>query len=72
MIGDVRVGVGAGEVSRRELSTEDVLAVVRAEILERTAAAAEYERLGRSAHASRLKAEAAMLVSFLDTAPEQP
>lgn len=68
VIGDVRLGVGAGEVARRELSEDDVLEIVRAEVGERRIAAAEYERLGRAEHAGRLKAEAAALVSFLETA----
>jgi uncharacterized protein YqeY len=72
MIGDVRLGVGAGEVARRELSRQDMLEVVRAEIRERTAAAAEYERLGRADHASRLNAEAGVLMSFLETAVKEP
>jgi hypothetical protein len=37
---------------------------VRAEVGERTAAAAEYERLGRAEQAGRLKAEAAALVGY--------
>jgi uncharacterized protein YqeY len=68
VIGDVRLGVGAGEVARRELSEDDVLEIVRAEVGERRIGAAEYERLGRAEQAGRLKAEAAALVSFLETA----
>jgi membrane protein DedA with SNARE-associated domain/uncharacterized protein YqeY len=72
VIGDVRLGVGAGEATRRDLSTQDVLEIVRAEVNERTAAAAEYERLGRAEQANRLNAEAAALQSFLETATEKP
>jgi uncharacterized protein YqeY len=72
MIGDVHLGVGAGEVARRELSHHDVHEIVRAEIRDRTAAAAEYERLGRADHASRLSAEARVLTSFLETALIEP
>ena len=72
VIGDVRLGVGAGEVARRELTAEDVLEVVRVEVTDRTAAAAEYERLGRVEQASRLKAEAKALLSFLETALRDP
>lgn len=72
VIGDVRLGVGAGEVARRELSTQDVLEIVRAEIRDRASAAAEYERLGRVEQASRLKAEATVLQSFLETSLEEP
>jgi uncharacterized protein len=67
-IGDVRLGVGAGEVARRKLSTQDVIEVIRAEVLDRTTAAAEYERRGRAEEASRLRAEATALLSFLETA----
>jgi uncharacterized protein YqeY len=66
-IGNVRLGVGAGEIARRELSARDVLEIVRNEVRDRTAAAAEYERLGRAEQASRLKAEAKVLLSFLET-----
>jgi uncharacterized protein YqeY len=71
-IGDVRLGVGAGEVARRNLSTQDVIEVIRAEVLDRTIAAAEYERLGRADEASRLRAEATTLLSFLETALTEP
>jgi uncharacterized protein YqeY len=72
MIGDVRLGVGAGEAARRELSTQDVVEIVRGEIRERTEAAAEYERLGRAEQANRLNAEASALQSFLETTTEKP
>jgi uncharacterized protein YqeY len=65
--GNVRLGAGAAEVARREMSGEDILAVVGAEVTERAAAATEYERLGRTDQALRLKAEAAVLQSFLDS-----
>ena len=71
-IGDVRLGVGAGEVARRKLSTQDVIAVIRAEVLDRTRAAAEYERLGRSDEAGRLRAEATTLLSIFETALTEP
>lgn len=58
------------EVARRDLSAQEVLDVVRAEIKERTAAADEYERIGRADEVSRLKAEAAALESFLEAAVE--
>ena len=59
------VGLGAGEAARRHLSQEDVLQIVRAEIAERMAVAAEYERLGRIDAADRLRAEAAALEHLL-------
>ena len=67
IVGDVRLGVGAGEVARRDLSTLDVLEVFRVEIRDRIAAAAEYQSRGRAAQATRLKAEATALESFLET-----
>jgi uncharacterized protein YqeY len=72
IVREVRLGVGAGEVPRRELSEQEVINVVRAEIGDRIAAAAEYESLGRAKHASRLSAEAAVLQSFLETALKDP
>jgi len=71
-IGDIRLGVGAGEAARRELSAQDVLGVVQAEVSDRRAAAAEYERLGRTGEASRLRAEANALVSVLEAALLEP
>lgn len=64
--GDVRLGVGAGEVVRRTLSAQEVLEVIRAEIRDRLTAAAEYEELGRAEQASSLKAGATALESFLE------
>jgi len=61
-----RLGVGAADVARRELSTEEVLAILRTEVAERTSAAAEYELLGRTEQAARLRAEAATLASYLE------
>jgi uncharacterized protein YqeY len=66
IVGDVRLGVGAGEVARRELSEQDVVEIVLSEVKERAAAADEYERLGRVEQATRLRAEAAALVAFLE------
>ncbi|MEW2579421.1 hypothetical protein [Streptomyces syringium] len=60
------VGAGATEAPRRELSERAVVDVVRAEVGERLEAAA---RLTASAHADRaerLRAEAAVLLRFLD------
>jgi hypothetical protein len=71
IVGNVRLGVGAGEAARRELSARDVVEVVRAEVRERRAAAAEYERLGRIDEASRLRAEAKALLAVLEAALEK-
>jgi uncharacterized protein len=59
-------GLGAGEVSRRELTEPEREAVVRAEVADREAAAADYERAGRAEHAGRLRGEAAVLAAQLD------
>ena len=67
-IAEAILGVGAADVARRELSVEAVVEIIRDEIGERTRAAAEYERLGRADQASGLRAEAAVLVSFLEDA----
>jgi uncharacterized protein YqeY len=72
IVGDARLGVGAAEVARRELSTQDVIEVIRAEVRDRAAAANEYGRLGRAERARKLKAEAAALQSFLETALGEP
>lgn len=69
---NVRLGVGAGEVARRVLSGQDVVEIVHAEVEDRTAAASEYERLGRAEEASRLRAEASALESFMETALREP
>lgn len=59
------VGLGAAEVPRRHLSDADVERIIRAEVRERVAAAAEYERHGRHARAQRLRAEADVLGRYL-------
>jgi hypothetical protein len=60
------LGVGVADVARRELSTDEVIEILRAEIADRTSAAADYGRLGRGDQAISLRAEAAVLISFLD------
>ncbi len=67
-IGNVQLGVGVAEAPRRELSTHEVIEIVRAEVGDRMAAASEYARLGRTAQTITLRAEAAALMSFLETA----
>lgn len=65
-----RAGLGAGEVPRKRLSAAEVLQVVLAEIAERQSAAVEYDRLGHSSQAERLRREANVLVAVLG--PERP
>jgi uncharacterized protein YqeY len=59
------VGLGAGEVPRRQLTEPELEALVRAEVAERAAAAADYERAGRAERAGRLRGEAAALAATL-------
>ncbi|EID55542.1 GatB/YqeY domain-containing protein [Saccharomonospora xinjiangensis] len=58
-------GVGATETERRELTDTQLREIVENEVRERTAAADEYERLGRADHAERLRAEAEVLTRHL-------
>jgi len=60
-------GVGATEVERRSLSQAQMEAIVRVEIADRETAAAGYERAGQLERAERLRAEAKVLLSHLDT-----
>jgi len=55
-----RLGVGAGEAVRRDLSIEEMRAIVRAEVADRTSAADQYERMGRPQEATKLRVEAAL------------
>jgi uncharacterized protein len=54
-------GLGSTEVERRRLTDADVRAIVEAEVRQRAAAAEEYDRLGRTEAATRLRAEADVL-----------
>lgn len=58
-------GVGAAEAERRQLTDGDVRAILTREVGERTAAAEDYEGLGRGDAASRLRAEAEVLGRYL-------
>ncbi|MHC3470915.1 GatB/YqeY domain-containing protein [Streptomyces sp. 7R007] len=60
------VGAGATEAARRELSERRVADVVRAEATERLAAAAQLTAPAHADQAARLRAEAAVLLGFLD------
>lgn len=64
-VAKARLGVGVAEVNRRELSPMELAAILRNEVDERLAAAAEYERLGRLEQAARLRSEAAALQPYL-------
>ncbi|MFI7501642.1 hypothetical protein ACIBVL_24690 [Streptomyces sp. NPDC049687] len=60
------VGVGATEAARRELSERGVVDVVRAEVAERLEAAARLTAPAHADRAARLRAEAAVLLRFVD------
>ncbi|MYT32656.1 MULTISPECIES: hypothetical protein [unclassified Streptomyces] len=60
------VGAGATEAARRELSEHRVVDVVRAEAAERLEAAAQLTAPAHADRAARLRAEAAVLIGFLD------
>ncbi|MFW5472970.1 hypothetical protein ACOCJ5_06660 [Knoellia sp. CPCC 206450] len=64
-IAGAAVGVGATEATRRELSARDEHALVRAEVTERRAAAAEVEAAGRADRAADLHHEADVLETVL-------
>ena len=55
------LGAGAAEVARRRLGPREILAIVRSEIVEREAAARDYESLGREAPARVLRDEAQVI-----------
>jgi uncharacterized protein len=56
-------GLGAGDPPRRQLSDDDIAAIVWAEVADRRAAAAGYERAGQVDAAGRLSAEADVLAA---------
>ena len=58
-------GVGASERARRDLTPNELRAVVEAEAEERESAAPLYERAGALDHAERARAEAAVIRRFL-------
>jgi uncharacterized protein YqeY len=60
------VGVGTTEAARRELSESDAEDVVRAEAAERLEAAAQLTAPAHADRATRLRAEAAVLLRFLE------
>ncbi|GAB3429228.1 GatB/YqeY domain-containing protein [Flindersiella endophytica] len=59
------VGVGVGEVDRRELTEAEILAVIRADADERAAALEHAEAHGRTDAAERLRAESGVLARYL-------
>src|SRR6266550_3651045 len=67
-VAKTRLGVGVADFARRELSKQDVIEILRAEVADRTLAAAQYERMGRADRAASLRAEEVALLTFLDDA----
>lgn len=61
-------GLGAGDVARRQLSPQQVEAIIRAELDERRAAAAQYRALERPNDAARLEAAIDALEALLTSA----
>jgi len=61
-------GFGAAEVERRALTEAETIAVVASDAAEREHAADEYDRAGRSSQAKRLRAEARVLQSVIESA----
>jgi hypothetical protein len=59
------VGLGAGEAERLLLSEAEIEDLVRAEAGERQSAARAYEGAGHHDRAVRLRAEAAVLLSYV-------
>lgn len=59
------LGLGTTEVDRVHLSEDDVLAIIRQEIDERTSYAAEYEQLGEPDPAAELRAQADVLEAIV-------
>ncbi|WP_058041109.1 hypothetical protein [Streptomyces roseifaciens] len=60
------VGAGATEAPRRELSEHSMVDVVRAEVTERLEVAAQLTAPAHADRAAQLRAEAAVLLRFLD------
>lgn len=59
------VGLGSAEVARRELTLDDLYAVLRAQIDERTAQAHTYAAHGQAEAGDRLRREADVLRGYL-------
>jgi|SRR5215472_7750805 len=64
------VGLGRGDVPRRQLTAADVAQIVQAEIEERENAALQYDAAGRADRAVRLRAEAAVIRQHLPSNAE--
>ncbi|CAM4218315.1 GatB/YqeY domain-containing protein [Kibdelosporangium persicum] len=61
-------GAGSTEIERRHLTDADLYAIVASEVEQRSAAADQYDKLGREDVAARLRAEADVLRHHLTAA----
>jgi uncharacterized protein len=64
-IAGAATGLGSSDVARRELSDDDVLAIVRTELDERLAALDQLTAAGATDAAAGLRAEVALLEEYL-------
>jgi hypothetical protein len=62
-------GLGAAEVSRREVTEAEATAIAAAEVADRRAAARDYQAAGHADRADRLRREAQAIESALDITP---
>jgi hypothetical protein len=62
-------GLGAAEVSRREVTEDEAAAIAAAEAADRRAAARDYQAAGHADRAGRLRREAQAIESALDITP---
>jgi hypothetical protein len=62
-------GLGAAEVSRRDVTEDEATAVAAAEAADRRAAARDYQSAGHADRAGRLRREAQAIESALDITP---
>ena len=60
------LGIGAREMPRRHLTEDQMEEIVRREVVDLEAAAADYESRGRGDEARRLRDEASVLSAFLE------
>jgi uncharacterized protein YqeY len=60
-----RLGLGVTEVPRLELTNDDYVRIIEAELADAETAAQQYEAGGRAEEAVRLRAECAVLTRYL-------
>jgi uncharacterized protein len=67
-------GLGGGDVPRRELDEGQVIEIVRSEVMDRRNAAEEYDDLGQTEAAARLRSDCEVLLGLLQSEAdaEQP